>query len=649
MDVQDRRNERRPLLCDNQTVNSSTTRPASVLLVLLLLAAATVVAPRALAQPVAPTSSGPASLQIIDPAAPVDHFTGVDIALDIDNRPVVAYVQRSELPNQPDLPTVATLWVLRCESVSCAGPLSLANITAGEPFQPQIAIDPQDRPIVAFRDFADSTLKVLRCRATDCQSVEGPELLLTLDAFDLTNSTTLELTADGAPVVGAPRTSPSDFGQPVTYMTTTCLDPDCESTHTQVAGDGRLFQQADFTLSPDGSMTVVQTRPAEITVEYRPCIDGQCESTVTAVSTTSLGYNVDIETGPTGLSTIAISDSSIDIVRCLDANCSQTVGTSPLAISEDFVGGLTLAVGVDDVPIVSYWSQTPGNHVKVLRCSDSACEPEHSTLHEVITGAQFPFGVALNSLGHPVIAAGVGSQSVAVAVCDSPGCGVAATCSGFEVTVDLNAGESPTGGDDVIAGTPGDDVIAAGAGDDIICGHGGNDSIWGQAGDDLIFGGDDDDRLRGGADRDELWGEAGADDINGGTGADRIRGGDGADVALRGGPGDDSVNGGPGDDVLINGNGGRDYVFGGSGNDQLIAGGPRPDVLGGDEGDDVLRGNGGADELIGGFGDDDLRGGPQGDELHGGPGTDICNGGTTGSDATEFDTAETCETVTQVP
>lgn len=212
-----------------------------------------------------------------------------------------------------------------------------------------------------------------------------------------------------------------------------------------------------------------------------------------------------------------------------------------------------------------------------------------------------------------------------------------ALCMDEPITVDLGAGDLPTAGDDVIAGTPDADIIAAGAGNDLVCGGGGDDTVWGQAGDDKIEGGEGDDKIRGGDGNDELHGGPGADDLSGGRGDDTVSGDDGNDTKLRGGTGDDVIHGGAGDDLAIHGNGGSDSVYGDDGDDALITGGPRPDMIWGGDGNDMLRGHKGADMLWGGAGDDMLSGGPQPDDLDGGDGTDSCYGGT------QIDTAVNCE------
>jgi len=124
-------------------------------------------------------------------------------------------------------------------------------------------------------------------------------------------------------------------------------------------------------------------------------------------------------------------------------------------------------------------------------------------------------------------------------------------CGGYVVTVDLAAGDRPTGGRDVIRGTAGDDVIAAGGGDDVVCGLGGDDVVdlgpgadrgIGGAGDDVVHGRDGNDRVEGGGGDDRLTGGDGTDELAGGIGLDRLDGGTGPDT-LTAGPQRDTCDG----------------------------------------------------------------------------------------------------------
>lgn len=203
-------------------------------------------------------------------------------------------------------------------------------------------------------------------------------------------------------------------------------------------------------------------------------------------------------------------------------------------------------------------------------------------------------------------------------------CGPNKVCRGWSVTVDISAGETPTGGDDVILGTAGADVINAGAGNDRVCGVGGNDVVDGGLGNDLIYGGAGDDELLGNDGDDAIFGEAGRDVVRGGKGNDTIQGGLDGDF-LYGGVDDDIINGEDGDD-RIGGFGGSDTITGGNGND-LIYGGFGADSITGDSGDDRIFGLVGNDQIGGGDGDDVLYGHNGNDVMSGGAGNDVMRGG----------------------
>ena len=211
-------------------------------------------------------------------------------------------------------------------------------------------------------------------------------------------------------------------------------------------------------------------------------------------------------------------------------------------------------------------------------------------------------------------------------------------CNGLAVTVDLNLGEIPGSGDDVILGTPGSDVINALVGNDTICGEGGDDLINAGSGDDWIDGGAGNDVIRGNGGNDTIFGGVGNDEIRGGGGVDDISGEDGDDTLLGqggndtidGGAGVDGINGGGGRDTLFTGSGATVgtgvFVFGGSGLD-TIEGGPDADDLRGGNGNDIINGLGGNDVIAGGLGLDTINGGNGADDISGGNARDTLSGG----------------------
>jgi Ca2+-binding RTX toxin-like protein len=121
-----------------------------------------------------------------------------------------------------------------------------------------------------------------------------------------------------------------------------------------------------------------------------------------------------------------------------------------------------------------------------------------------------------------------------------------------DFNIDVVADDNkPTGGDDLLIGTPNADTIF---------GLGGNDVVRGLGGNDVLDGGAGGDNVDGGSGRDKLKGQKGNDTLTGGAGDD----------VLIGGPGNDKLNGGKGNDTLI-GNGGKDSLVGGPGNDAINA------------------------------------------------------------------------------
>jgi len=234
-----------------------------------------------------------------------------------------------------------------------------------------------------------------------------------------------------------------------------------------------------------------------------------------------------------------------------------------------------------------------------------------------IQANQTSTAIDMGSIGFDnITGAGLIDALAAVGSCSPPT--AAETCNGLTVTVNLNFGETPGPGDDVILGTPGNDEIRGLAGNDTICGMGGDDFLQGDSGDDWIDGGD------------------GIDSIRGGLGNDVLLSGSGATVGTTslvfGGDGEDTITGGPDADNLLGGEG-----------DDIISGLSGADIINGNRGDDILFGGPGSDTLNGQDGDNDqLFGDAENDILNGGSGdSDFCDGGgqvgDTNSDCEVFD------------
>ncbi len=156
-----------------------------------------------------------------------------------------------------------------------------------------------------------------------------------------------------------------------------------------------------------------------------------------------------------------------------------------------------------------------GNTGTVARISTAG------TGYTTFTASGLQFGPSPHEIapgpGNTLWAAGGGSSTRRIAriAVDPP------SCDGLAITVDLNDGDTPTNGDDVILGTPGPDTINALGGNDRIC------------------AGDRGDTVNGGEGNDRMFGFKGSDTLNGGNGNDRTVGGKGNDTC-RGNGGTDT-------------------------------------------------------------------------------------------------------------
>jgi Ca2+-binding RTX toxin-like protein len=143
--------------------------------------------------------------------------------------------------------------------------------------------------------------------------------------------------------------------------------------------------------------------------------------------------------------------------------------------------------------------------------------------------------------------------------------------SGPDIDVDLVADDGkPTGGDDLLTGTPQADTIFGLGGNDVLLGLGGNDALDGGPGDDSLDGGPGKDKLKGQKGDDTLTGGPGNDVLIGGPGKDKLNGGKGNDT-LTGNGGKDSLVGGPGNDTINARDGVAEFVKCGSGRDKVRA------------------------------------------------------------------------------
>lgn len=541
------------------------------------------------------------------------------------------------------------------------------TLTAGG--DPSMQLDALGNPVIAYTDYVDGDggLRLLRCDDPAC-SGSGETITKPDDEAD-GNYTSMQLDADGNPVIvyqGVSGAQPN----PGDLRMIHCNDPACagdDDPVTILRAEG-AWRFAKLRLDALGNPVVLFRTYTfddddESEVHLLHCDDPLCTG-AGDVSSELIYFRhkakgrMALELDPDGLPVIVYSGqrfgfngiSSMTLVQCNDVNCAGDDET------ETFVGehlthaDIELVPAGDDYEIVIAavkfnFTAVPrqwkfGLHVS--RCMASACELEHFTFPDTLVDSPHTISFSMSPEG-PIVAYPrnrtlrlasldldnpVGFYALRDAVSmapdpaadgaikpsfllDSDGNAVVAYMAdgGLKLVRCDNAGCIPT-----CNGLPVTLDFAAGdpgtPRSDVIRGTAGNDVIDGMGGNDIICGLGGDDIIAGGDGADKIFAGAGNDTLAGGRGNDRLVGGLGNDI-INGLGGNDRLLGGPGNDMLAGG-WGDDRISGGGGNDVLL----------GNQGNDTMFGNLGRDRLAGDAGNDILRGGAWIDEVDGGDGDD---------------------------
>ena len=180
-----------------------------------------------------------------------------------------------------------------------------------------------------------------------------------------------------------------------------------------------------MTVGPDGNPIIVYHHSSAGQVKLAVCNDPDCASaTVSSLTTTSASRDHDVTIGSNGLPIIAwvrSSNYSLQLLLCADAACStgavRTIA-SGVSTSND---GLSLAIGPDGLPLVSY--RNNANNLVVAACSAPDCSS--SSMNQISTGGQRSSMVIAPSpggQGTPLISFIDDSGFVAVAACSQSDC-----------------------------------------------------------------------------------------------------------------------------------------------------------------------------------------------------------------------------------
>jgi hypothetical protein len=245
---------------------------------------------------------------------------------------------------------------------------------------------------------------------------------LTLNASSLTTGALLSLnTASGDTALSIlgnilPTTAPTETTS--TSTTVTDLDTGVVGGHVSAALGADGFPVIAYFASAGGDLKVVK------------CGNAACSSgnTITNVdSTDNIGRHTDIAIGTDSFPVISYHDSTngdLKVVKCGNAACSSGNTITTVDTTSTVIGTYTsLAIGIDGLPVISYFDATNGN-LKVMKCGNAACSSGNSSTTPDTAGVVGEYtSLAIGTDGFPVISYFDGSNAdLKVVKCGNAGC-----------------------------------------------------------------------------------------------------------------------------------------------------------------------------------------------------------------------------------
>lgn len=299
----------------------------------------------------------------IDSSPGTGYFASAAVAA--DNRPIIAYYHVNN----------ADLMVTKCGNTEC----SSGNVTTlvdgvGESVgaYTSIAIPADGRPVISYRDFANTALKVVKCGNAACSNGNA---FSTLDT-NAAEFTSIAIGADGFPVVAY-------FDAINTALKVArCADAACAASATVTLDDtsANTGQYASIAVPADGRPVVSYHDQSNSRLRYARCGNAGCTTgnvrSTLDDSVSSVGQYASIALGSDGLPVVSYRDSlnaDLKVIKCGSLTCASASRITTTVDRADNVGAFSsLAMPADGLPVIAYQDIT-NNAFKVLKCSNAAC------------------------------------------------------------------------------------------------------------------------------------------------------------------------------------------------------------------------------------------------------------------------------------
>lgn len=316
------------------------------------------------------------------------------IAIGADGYPVISFYE-------PIPPSSGRLRVVKCNDLACDpdpaanGPETVSTVddavtNVGE--YTSIALGADGNPVISYFAATGVDLKVAKCNDPACDpgpAANGPETLSIVDGNGIHplgrgQWTSIAVPADGLPVVSYWNRNDGEL------WVAKCNDPACDpdpgangpETLSMVDDAGNSGLYTSIAIGADGFPVISYYDEVKDDLRVAKCNDAACsggDETVTILdSAGQVGLDSSITLAADGLPVVSYVKvdfpSSLKVAKCNDPACSGGDESLSTVDSGDISGATSIALGADDLPVVSYRKNT-AQDLKVARCSGSRCIP----------------------------------------------------------------------------------------------------------------------------------------------------------------------------------------------------------------------------------------------------------------------------------
>ncbi|MBI2574780.1 hypothetical protein HYV82_02760 [Candidatus Woesearchaeota archaeon] len=294
------------------------------------------------------------------------------LAIGSDGLPVIAFNGNNN-----------NLQVLHCGSSNCnstGNNITTVDAIGNIQANPVMAIGTDGLPIIVYLEDAPGyNFKVVKCGNVACS--EGNNVTTVVSGNPSAGNRDIAIGSDGLPVIAYLNSSDGDI------HVLKCGNAACSvgNTEANVDSTGNIGQFIHMAIAPDGMPIISYADGANRGLRVAKCGNINCSASNTLTTLAASGTDTDVAAfnsiaiGSDGLPIIAYANdttNSLILIKCGNAACS----TGNTNFTVDGIGNIggnigrhnSIAIGMDGLPIISYYNQSNGT-LKVVKCGNLNC------------------------------------------------------------------------------------------------------------------------------------------------------------------------------------------------------------------------------------------------------------------------------------